>query len=262
MEPEFVDWSGGKLACYWRSGRGRPILLLHGICGGAIHFETAFAALSLRNNPLLAIDLPGFGYSTAFPGWDLETVKSAIKEAMDDYLDEEPWGVAHSISSSIAARLLPNLAGVTLLEGNLLPEHLDFSDKVLKFERHEYVNEFQRIQRSASVVMRFQTQLKDHGLINRYASTYGECTAETVWDIAAACNRDVREGELLHQFSEASKPMFTVFGRNSSYQKTVDKIRGALPAMQLHGVAESGHFPMIDNPAATWKAVANALKDN
>jgi len=259
VETELIKWSHGEIVCYWRPGVDTPIILLHGICGGARHFDDIFFDSSLCSNSLLSIDLPGYGYSTPIFSWDLDIVCEAIKAAIGFFINSKPWIVAHSISSSVAVRLIKYISGIILLEGNILSQHLYFSDKVLKSKRHEYNKEYERIQRSSSMVLKYQTHIDDAKL-DYYSSTYGLCDYETVWSTASHCNKDIRNFEVVNRLSNWPNPVHCIYGEYSDYKITIDDIKNALPNVKLHAIKNSGHFPMIDNPVDTWLTVANILK--
>jgi pimeloyl-ACP methyl ester carboxylesterase len=260
-ETSFIECGNGKIACYWRPGNGIPIVLLHGICGSAIHFNTVFTDYSLKNYSLLAIDLPGYGDSTPIPSWDISVVGEMVKSVMECFFDQKPWMITHSVSSSVAVLLLQYLSGVIFLEGNLLSKHLDFSDKILKSKKNEYIKEYKRIQCMAPMVLKYQTFIQDSNLLDYYANTYISCSADTVWNTADKCNQDVKNGEPIRRLKEWSGSMHCVYGKYSKYKDTISEIKNFLPDMRLHSVEESGHFPMIDNPVATWLIVANILKE-
>ena len=260
VETVTIEWNGGNLACRWRPGKENPIIFLHGICGSSAHFNTAFIDPSLCNHSLLAIDLPGYGNSSPISSWNLDLVGEAIKTAMEHFLDHKPWAVAHSISSSVVIRLIKYLSGIILLEGNMIPQHLDFSDKVLKSKRHEYTKEYERIQRASSMVLKYQTYIKDNILLDYYSTTYALCSADTVWDTANNCSNDIKDLEVIKRLSKLDFPVYCLYGAESNYKKSISDVKKVFPDMQLHTITNSRHFPMIDNPEETWRIVVNILR--
>ncbi|MEO0436370.1 MAG: alpha/beta hydrolase [Pseudomonadota bacterium] len=56
---------GGRVACYKKTGTGRPLLLLHSINAAPSAFEVSPFFLQMKlEQPLYAADLPGFGLSS------------------------------------------------------------------------------------------------------------------------------------------------------------------------------------------------------
>jgi pimeloyl-ACP methyl ester carboxylesterase len=234
--------------------------MLHGLCGSAIHFDTAFGNSDLMKHALLAIDLPGFGRSQSYGALSLESMRDAVAKLIKKYCDRKPWLVVHSISTSVAVRLLGDVFGVIFLEGDLLPEHLEFSDKIVSVERGEYDQSHKKIQRIAPIIMRYQTRLKDAKLIRYYSSSFRDCSADVVWNMAARANKDVRSLRPLQYLSSWQGQLGFVVSIGSVYEETISLVRAALPDIRTYQIKNSGHFPMIDNPSMTWAAVAREIE--
>ena len=67
IEEAFVLVDGAKIH-YQRAGRGRPLLLLHGLVGSAKNWRQNISFLS-RDSNVYAIDLFNMGESERPPGW-------------------------------------------------------------------------------------------------------------------------------------------------------------------------------------------------
>ncbi len=257
---EFSIRGGVRITALWRQGHGTPIVFLHGLCGSSVYFDGAFAHPALETKPLLALDLPGFGSSPALDDQGLDKIAATVVAVMQEISNgRSPWIVAHSMSSSIAARVLDQVGGVTLIEGNLLPEHLDFSDRILKDSRNDYCRTHRRMQEMADVIVRYQTRLRDPVLIERYAQSYMQCGAAVVWDIAAGCSQDVRTGRTVDLINAWGGPVTCLSGALSPYNETAPSIVARLPNVKLSLVAASKHFPMLDNPDETYSLLAADL---
>lgn len=229
------------------------------MCGSKIHFDTAFHSYYLKDYELIAIDLPGFGDSYTTRVIDIEVMLKAVNEVIKYYSVTQPWIVAHSMASSIAIRLLNEIDGVVFLEGNLIPEHLSFSSKIIQIERIEYRKEYERIKALASMAMRYQTHIKDFSLIDHYASTYKMCNSNAVWDAALICVKEMNNRNLESSFSDCEKSINLIYGLNSEYIKTINEVKEQYTIVNFFPIENCGHFPMIDNPEETWKIVASKL---
>lgn len=259
MRRVVFEVSGRRVAALVREGEGPGVIFLHGLCGGAIHFDGAFTNPQLASLALMAIDLPGFGESAEALNSSLDTMAAAVLSVAISAGYERPYLVVHSMASSIAARLLLRSAGVVLLEGNLLPAHLEFSDRILRVGRENFRNEFARMQGTATMIMRFQTRNIEDAALRRYSATWAACAAETVWDVAAAINREVRAFEVIKRFAASDVPLTCVYGAASAYAATIDEIAHRLPRAHFTAVPNAAHFSMLDAPQMTYDAVASAL---
>ena len=89
-----------------RSGRGEPLLLLHGMGSSRRDFAAVLPALSARFE-VLAMDLPGAGRSRHLR--QRPTV-AAITDAVEHTLDDEGLGTVHVLGNSLGARVAVELA--------------------------------------------------------------------------------------------------------------------------------------------------------
>ena len=89
-----------------RSGRGEPLLLLHGMGSSRRDFAAVLPALSARFQ-VLAMDLPGAGRSRHLRH---RPTVAAITDAVEHTLDAEGLGTVHVLGNSLGARVALELA--------------------------------------------------------------------------------------------------------------------------------------------------------
>jgi pimeloyl-ACP methyl ester carboxylesterase len=89
-----------------RSGRGEPLLLLHGMGSSRRDFDSVLPALC-ESFDVLAVDLPGAGRSRHLQ--ERPTV-AAITDAVERTLDAEGVGSVHVLGNSLGARVALELA--------------------------------------------------------------------------------------------------------------------------------------------------------
>ncbi len=89
-----------------RSGRGEPLLLLHGMGSSHRDFAAVRPALSERFD-VLAVDLPGSGSS---PHLRERPTVAAITDAVERTLDAQGLGAVHVLGNSLGARVALELA--------------------------------------------------------------------------------------------------------------------------------------------------------
>lgn len=261
MERVEVAWRNGVLSAIVRVGPS-PIVLLHGLCGGAVHYEALFDEPHLAERGLIAIDLPGFGASNAFGvddvGMDAQEEACRRVIAALGVPHENPWLVAHSMSGTVAGRLLDLVAGVVLLEGNLSSDHLAFSDRLLAIAEADFAAEYARIQARAPIMLRMQMTITDRQRLERCAQTYRACRADVVRRVAQETNREARSGRTEEAFGKWRGPRFYYFGEASE----LDRADGQYcrTGMATRVIDRAGHFLMLDAPRALSRLLASDAK--
>jgi pimeloyl-ACP methyl ester carboxylesterase len=91
-----------QIACRFWSGRGRPLVLLHGLLDSAEGWD-ALAKTSKR--PCYAFDLPGFGDSSRPKRASIKAYAEDIAEAIDDFGIKDYLLVGHSLGGAVAVSL-------------------------------------------------------------------------------------------------------------------------------------------------------------
>lgn len=242
-----------------RSGTGARLLLLHGLYGDHRYFAEAAAAEALAGMDLLAVDLPGFGATAPVDEPVLDQMARKVRPLCAGGA-QPVFLVAHSMASSIAARLLDPAAGLISLEGNILPPHLKVSDRLKGLDATAFASEFSRLQRMAETVVKWETRVADAERRRDLAQSYQLCSADTVRRVAVAVNDDVRSGVLAGFLSAHILPMLTIYGGASEYGGTQAEMARMFPGMEFACIAAAGHFPMLDAPAQTYDAIGNFVR--
>ncbi len=129
-----LDTASGRLhVAEW--GRGRPIVMVHGLFTSSASFENLLARLP-EGSRGLAIDLPGFGESTPAPGfaptWD--GFARAVTDAADALALESFDLVGHSMGGGIAvvvaARLPERVRRLVLVDAAAFPFDVPFKARL------------------------------------------------------------------------------------------------------------------------------------
>jgi len=107
FESRTVQTSAGDVHCYDARGRGLlpTIVVLHGLGSTATSFGSLLIRLSRHARRVVALDLPGHGFSEA-PGGPLtpERLFSAAREALDGLVPEPIVLVGSSLGGGLALR--------------------------------------------------------------------------------------------------------------------------------------------------------------
>jgi len=89
-----------------REGRGKVLLLVHGLGGNRDSFAPIAGALAARRE-LIRIDLPGHGQSPAKAGSD---TFAGLADQLERFLDDEGLHGIDMVGSSLGARLVLEMA--------------------------------------------------------------------------------------------------------------------------------------------------------
>lgn len=90
-------------------GRGRPVVMLHGLMDSAESWDPFARSLS---RPTFAFDLPGFGESTV-AGDDLEEWLNLFEQAFDALGIEDCFLLGHSLGGALATTIASHRPGET-----------------------------------------------------------------------------------------------------------------------------------------------------
>ena len=252
-----IPWRHGALSVLQRDGPD-PIVFLHGLCGGAVHFDAAFEAAELRGRGLVAVDLPGFGESRG--EGQIEVGLNAQRDACFAVFaalgkEVRPALVAHSMAGSVASQLLDAISALVLLEGNVVAENLEYSDRILSTPAYDFESDYARMSKSAEMMMRLQTAVTDVTRRKRYAATYQSCSAETVRRVAEEVNVDARSGAILRRLTAWGRRFCYYVGSESNFDASVIAAQGL--DVVVRRIPGARHFLMLDNPSETYAAVAD-----
>lgn len=87
-------------------GKGRPLLLIHGLGSSSRTWEPILSALT-PHREVVAIDLPGFGNSPALPG---PVSIASLTNAVEAFIHARGLGAIDVVGSSMGARMALELA--------------------------------------------------------------------------------------------------------------------------------------------------------
>ncbi len=102
-EPGSIALTSGEisLTALELLGRGTPLVMLHGLGGNALSFQTLIESLPGRH--VIAIDMPMHGHSGAVPSLELPDLARLIFDAVDAHLGRRAIWCGHSWGGKVAA---------------------------------------------------------------------------------------------------------------------------------------------------------------
>jgi pimeloyl-ACP methyl ester carboxylesterase len=125
MELKKLTLNDSSIA-YIDEGEGKPIVLLHGFCGGSGYWEHVIPALS-TDYRVIAPDLPGHGQSSPLKGKStIENIADQMKNLLDQLSLSEVTMFGHSLGGYItlafAEKYGGQLNGYSLIHSTAFPD--------------------------------------------------------------------------------------------------------------------------------------------
>lgn len=237
-----------RLTAWQRETAGEALLVMvHGLGCSKTSFGGAWAEPLFRDWALLAPDLPGFGRSPkpADFDYDLKQQARVIASLLDQRASRRVHLVAHSMGGTLSLllpdRILARLESLVLVEPRLLAESCTVAVEASSYPEDGFDEQFLRGFRRrvrADERVAFDADHADPVAFQRSA------TSLVKW---------AGSGEMLSRFLRAPCPAWFVYGADNRH---LAELRH-LPAEQTVAIPGSAHFPMHDNPAAFYAALAD-----
>ena len=249
---------------YMRSGRGKPLLLIHGLGGSYRSWDTIAPTLS-KTREVIAIDLPGHGQSPAEA--DSGTFAGLVR-SLDEWLVSQNLTGIDMVGSSMGARLVLEMARrgragavVALDPGGFWQgwERTFFKTTIaasIKLVRamHRMLPAITGNVAGRTALM-FQLSARPWALqpplvLNELRSFAGTPTFDTLVD-------DLATGPMQEGPAAKSAPVVIGWGRKDRLclPQQARRALAAFPDATIHWFAQSGHFPMWDQPQETVRVI-------
>lgn len=252
-----------------RVGRGKPLLLIHGLGGSARSWSTICPALA-ETREVIAVDLPGFGATPPLPG---ETSIRSLSDAVTAFLDAQGLRGVDAVGSSMGARLVLELARRGGVLGSVVS--LDPGGFWRGWERHAF---FSSIWLSIRLVRLLQplmpaisrNKVARTMLLAQFSRRPWALDPAVVLDEMRSYARAPAFDELLHRlaYGEEQKgaargsiaaPLVIGWGRNDRvcFTSQAKRALALFPDARLHWFERCGHFPHWDAPQETVQLILN-----
>ena len=250
-----------------RSGRGKPLLLIHGLGGSHRSWDTILAPLA-KARDVIALDLPGHGQTPAEA--DSGTF-DGLARSLEDWLVNENLEGIDMVGSSMGARLVLEMArrgragAVVALdpggfwkgwERTFFRATITASIAVVRAMDQALPVITHNVAGRSALMLQLSAKpwaLDPSLVLNELRSFAGTSTFD-------ALVKDLATGPMQEGPAATDAPVVIGWGRKDRLclPKQARRAMVAFPTAKMHWLAESGHFPMWDQPMDTLQVILDA----
>ncbi|GGD44694.1 alpha/beta fold hydrolase [Erythrobacter arachoides] len=252
-----------------RAGRGKPLLLVHGL-GGSTHSWDTIAPALAQERELIAIDLPGHGRTPAER--DSGTF-AGLARSLDEWLAAEGLSGIDMVGSSMGARLVLEMA------------RRGHAGAVVALDPGGFWKGWERtffrttISASIALVRTLQPALpaiagngagRTALMAQLSARPWALDPAIVVQELRSfartptfnALVKDLATGPAQQGPAATNAPVVIGWGRKDRLclPRQAERAMAAFPGATLHWFDSSGHFPMWDQPLETIRVILDATE--
>jgi len=271
------EWSTFAVGDHWiRTYQAGPhqaseaVVFIHGNPGSAADFTALVdEAGSLRR--AVAFDLPDFGESIAAPGFahTLAEYGTFVGDALEALGVRRAHLVLHDLGGPIglewASHHIDRIAGLTLINTGVLAGYK--WHRTARLWQTPLVGETLQAITFRAAFRRTISRQEPRGLprdfLDGMYDNYDRRTRRAVLDIY----RDLRKigksaQSTARLFAPADLPTLVIWGAGDPYIQVTfaEKQKQAFPSADVHVLPGSGHWPMIDDPAAVGELLMEFIR--
>ncbi len=221
-------------------------LLVHGLGCSKKSFSGAWEHPGLRDQSLLALDLPGFGRSPrpAEYSYVLEQHAGFLASLIDAHASRRVHLVAHSMGGTasllLPARSLARLDNLILVEARLLLDSCGVATEAASYDFDGFIRDY---------LPKFRRRVRQDPRVS-FDADHADPTG--FYRSAQSLVRWAGSGEMVERFLAAPCPTWFVYGVDNSHLGELD----LLPRESQIGIRDAAHFPMHDNPGEFYSSIA------
>ena len=250
-----------------RTGRGKPLLLVHGLGGTCHSWDTILPALA-ETREVITLDLPGHGQTPAEA--DSGTF-DGLARSLDSWLGDEGLRDIDMVGSSMGARLVLEMARrghdgavVALDPGGFWQgwERMFFRTTItasiaLVRALRPALPAITRNVASRTALLA-QLSAKPWALDPAFISNELRALADT--RTIGSLVKDLANGENQKGSANTPAPITIGWGRKDRLclPQQAERATAAFPKAAMHWFDHSGHFPMWDQPEETVRVILDA----
>lgn len=239
----------GGLVHYEAFGRGQPVLFLHGWLGSWRYWMPTMEAMSDRYRTY-ALDLWGFGDSDkSRPRYTVDDYVTLVYEFVDKMSIRDAPIIGHALGASVALEYTVHYAeNVKKVMAVSLPMNPDcINRKLLDFANNSVIAKMMWWRQIAYKEVQKETEKAGEGAISL--------------SIQSVAKVDVKSN--IHSLSQQNKAMLlAVYGEKDDVidPNPTRDLNGSWPNIRQIGLADSKHFPMLDEAAKFHRLLKDFLE--
>ena len=250
-----------------RTGRGKPLLLVHGLGGTRHSWAPILPSLVVRRE-VIVLDLPGHGQTPAAA--DSGTF-AGLARSLDEWLSRESLTGVDMVGSSMGGRLVLEMArrgrsgAVVALdpggfwrgwERTFFKTTIGASIRLVRGLRPAVP----AIARNAAGRTALMAQLSARPWKLEPSLVSGELKSFVETKTFDALVADLANGPAQEGMSEGRAPVVIGWGRKDRLclPRQAYRALAAFPKAKLHWFESSGHFPLWDQPNETVRVILDA----
>ncbi|MCP9237958.1 alpha/beta fold hydrolase [Lewinella sp. JB7] len=252
-----------------RAGRGKPLLLVHGLGATCRSWDTISPALAEARD-VIALDLPAHGQS---PEEADSGTFDGLARSLDDWLKAENLTGVDMVGSSLGARLVLEMARrgragavVALDPGGFWQgwERTFFNATITASLALVRALRPALPAITGNVVGRTalmaQLSARPRALDPAFVARELKSLADT--RTVGSLVKDLAKGAMQEGPANTSAPVVIGWGRKDRLclPQQADRAMAAFPKARMHWFEHSGHFPMWDQPEETVKVILDATE--
>ena len=252
-----------------RAGRGKPLLLVHGLGATCRSWDTISPALAEARD-VIALDLPGHGQS---PEEADSGTFDGLARSLDDWLKAENLTGVDMVGSSLGARLVLEMArrgragAVVALdpggfwqgwERTFFNATITASLALVRALRPALPAITRNVVGRTALMAQLSARPRalDPAFVARELKSLAD--TRTVGSLV----KDLAKGAMQEGPANTSAPVVIGWGRKDRLclPQQADRAMAAFPKARMHWFEHSGHFPMWDQPEETVKVILDATE--
>jgi pimeloyl-ACP methyl ester carboxylesterase len=250
-----------------RTGRGKPLLLVHGLGGTCRSWDTISPALA-QAREVIALDLPGHGQTTV----DADSgTFNGLARSLDDWLSAEDLTGIDMVGSSMGARLVLETArrghagAVVALdpggfwqgwERTFFRTTITASIGLVRALRPVLPAIARNVAGRTALMVQLSAKpwALDPALISQELRSFADTRT---FD---ALVKDLATGASQQGSANTPAPVVIGWGRKDRLclPQQANRAMAAFPNAKVHWFERSGHFPMWDQPQETVRVILDA----
>ncbi|CAH1001706.1 hypothetical protein LEM8419_02612 [Neolewinella maritima] len=252
-----------------RAGRGKPLLLVHGLGATCRSWDTISPALAEARD-VIALDLPAHGQS---PEEADSGTFDGLARSLDDWLEAENLTGVDMVGSSLGARLVLEMArrgragAVVALdpggfwqgwERTFFNATITASLALVRALRPALPAITGNV--AGRTALMAQLSARPWALDPAFVARELKSLADT--RTVGSLVKDLAKGPMQEGPANTSAPVVIGWGRKDRLclPQQADRAMAAFPKARMHWFEHSGHFPMWDQPEETVKVILDATE--